>query len=151
MPTRSYSARPCAARCARAATSTWQSNSARARRATCTPSAGSPPGWSRRRGGPSRPAGRGPATRRLPCVPRWSRPDRARPLPDPRLSGFPRRLLGDAFTTPLAVKQKYDPNNSFHFDQSIWPPPSTAGVRRSTAPSFFAPSPTVRHAPARRG
>lgn len=65
--------------------------------------------------------------------------------------GFRAAYWGDAFTTLLAVKQKYDPHNFFHFEQSISPPPSTAGVRRSTAPSLFAPAPIVRHVPARRG
>jgi FAD/FMN-containing dehydrogenase len=47
---------------------------------------------------------------------------------------------GDAFNSLLFVKQKYDPENFFHFEQGITPYPEAeqAELRRSTAPSMFS-------------
>jgi FAD/FMN-containing dehydrogenase len=44
---------------------------------------------------------------------------------------------GEAFNSLLFVKQKYDPDNLFHFEQSISPYPDNAGINRATTPSRF--------------
>lgn len=45
---------------------------------------------------------------------------------------------GDAFNSLLFVKQKYDPENFFHFEQSISPyPAEPSEVGRSSVPSMF--------------
>ncbi len=45
---------------------------------------------------------------------------------------------GDAYNTLMFVKTKYDPNNFFHFEQSISPyPENDTTIRRSTQPSIF--------------
>jgi FAD/FMN-containing dehydrogenase len=45
---------------------------------------------------------------------------------------------GDAFNSLLFVKQKYDPQNFFHYEQSIAPYPDDPSIHRSTAPSMFS-------------
>jgi FAD/FMN-containing dehydrogenase len=44
---------------------------------------------------------------------------------------------GDAYNSLLFVKNKYDPQNFFHFEQSITPYPDAPDIQRSTAPSLF--------------
>jgi hypothetical protein len=55
------------------------------------------------------------------------------PLRD--LADYRSAYWADAFPSLLAVKQKYDPDNLFEFEQSITPPP--AGVTVSGAPARF--------------
>jgi len=43
---------------------------------------------------------------------------------------------GDAFNTLLQIKNKYDPQNFFNFEQSISPYPDDPSIRRSTASSM---------------
>jgi FAD/FMN-containing dehydrogenase len=52
---------------------------------------------------------------------------------------------GDNFPTLLWIKQKYDPDNVFHFAQSVSPYPGDAGseVKRSSSPSRFSDSSIV--------
>lgn len=46
---------------------------------------------------------------------------------------------GDAFNSLLFVKQKYDPTNVFHYEQSISPyPDEEPTLHRSTVPSMFS-------------
>ncbi|TAH20246.1 MAG: FAD-binding oxidoreductase [Cytophagales bacterium] len=45
---------------------------------------------------------------------------------------------GDYFNTLLFVKQKYDPANFFHYQQSISPYPTEEGITVSEKPSLFA-------------
>jgi FAD/FMN-containing dehydrogenase len=44
---------------------------------------------------------------------------------------------GDAFNSLLFVKQKYDPQNFFHYEQSISPYPDDPNIHCSSAPSLF--------------
>jgi FAD/FMN-containing dehydrogenase len=44
---------------------------------------------------------------------------------------------GDAFNTLLQIKDKYDPHNFFHFEQSISPYPDDPSIHRSKAPSWL--------------
>jgi hypothetical protein len=37
----------------------------------------------------------------------------------------------------LFVKQKYDPDNLFHFEQSVSPYPDDPGITQATTPSRF--------------
>ena len=53
---------------------------------------------------------------------------------------------GDAFNTLLFVKQKYDPDDVFTFDQGISPYPADPSIKRSTAPSMFN-DPTIVYEP----
>ncbi|MGD0528265.1 MAG: FAD-binding oxidoreductase [Polyangiaceae bacterium] len=58
---------------------------------------------------------------------------------------YPRRQMpdfrwaywGDAFPSLLFIKDKYDPENVFHFEQSVTPYPADPGIHRSTARSLF--------------
>ena len=45
---------------------------------------------------------------------------------------------GEAFYSLLFVKQKYDPDNVFRFEQSITPYPDGDTITRATAPSRFS-------------
>ena len=51
---------------------------------------------------------------------------------------------GDAFPSLLTVKNKYDPNNLFRFEQSITPHPSDDTARRSRKKSRFTDKTIVR-------
>ena len=53
---------------------------------------------------------------------------------------------GDAFPSLLFIKDKYDPRNVFHFEQSVTPYPSDPKIHRSTAPSMFH-DPRIAYAP----
>ena len=58
---------------------------------------------------------------------------------------------GDAFDTLLWVKQKYDPDNFFHYQQSISPGPIDPGpgaVRGASTPRFTDPTIVYLQAPA---
>lgn len=44
---------------------------------------------------------------------------------------------GDAFNSLLFVKRKYDPQDVFHYEQSVSPYPDGPGIHRSTVPSIF--------------
>jgi hypothetical protein len=45
---------------------------------------------------------------------------------------------GDNFNSLLFVKQKYDPHNFFHFQQSISAYPEEGEIHRSQVPSMFS-------------
>jgi FAD/FMN-containing dehydrogenase len=44
---------------------------------------------------------------------------------------------GEAYNSLLFVKQKYDPDNLFHFEQSVSPYPDDPGITQATTPSRF--------------
>ena len=56
---------------------------------------------------------------------------------------------GDSFPTLLAVKQKYDPENFFHYPQSVSPVPDGAGpgVRRPEGEALFAVDTPIAYEP----
>ena len=56
---------------------------------------------------------------------------------------------GGAFNTLLGVKQKYDPNNFFHYEQSISPYPE-GEQQRDTSPPRFTDSEIVEEPYSRR-
>ncbi len=53
---------------------------------------------------------------------------------------------GDAFNSLLFVKQKYDPEGFFRFEQSITPYPKGGRIHRSTVPSMFH-DPVIEYEP----
>lgn len=53
---------------------------------------------------------------------------------------------GEAFNSLLFVKQKYDPDNFFRFEQSITPYPDDPTITRATTPSRFS-DPTIEYEP----
>jgi hypothetical protein len=57
--------------------------------------------------------------------------------PDRDLPDYRWQYWGDAFPSLMFVKQKYDPDNFFAFEQSITPYPDGANITRSTAASRF--------------
>jgi FAD/FMN-containing dehydrogenase len=58
--------------------------------------------------------------------------------PKGQFADFRWAYWGDAYYSLLFVKQKYDPGNFFHFEQSITPYPEDEAVTRSEAPSMFS-------------
>jgi FAD binding domain-containing protein/berberine-like enzyme len=57
--------------------------------------------------------------------------------PERNFPNFRWAYWGDAYESLWFVKQKYDPKNFFHFEQSITPYPADGTVQRSHAPSMF--------------
>lgn len=57
--------------------------------------------------------------------------------PQPFYTDYRWQYWGDSFNSLLFIKQKYDPENFFHFPQSISPYPDTQGITRSQVPSMF--------------
>lgn len=55
--------------------------------------------------------------------------------PQRDMPNFRWQYWGDAFNGLLFVKKKFDPDNVFHYEQSITPYPDDPRVRKSTAPS----------------
>jgi FAD/FMN-containing dehydrogenase len=60
--------------------------------------------------------------------------------PVPGFADFRWAYWGDAFNSLLFVKQKYDPGNFFHFEQSIeaYPSSDDQAIRRTVVPSMFS-------------
>lgn len=64
-----------------------------------------------------------------------------RNLPDYRWMFF-----RDGYNSLLFVKQKYDPNHFFEFEQAITPYPDDPGIHKSTVPSMFS-DPVIQYPP----
>jgi len=58
--------------------------------------------------------------------------------PQRDMPNFRWQYWGDAYNTLQFVKNKYDPDNVFHYEQSITPYPSGEGIDHSVAPSLFS-------------
>jgi hypothetical protein len=72
--------------------------------------------------------------------------------PRRNLPDFQQQYWGNSYPTLQQVKQKYDPNNLFNFQQSIAPPPSgTVFTPIGTAADPFLNQPIVYAKSARLG
>lgn len=107
--------------------------------------------WVGQPDGPERHKAEAFLTDYLQLVQPWANGHRYQDYPSRDLDDYRWAYWGDAFPSLLAIKQKYDPDDFFAFEQSISPVP--AGLTSSNAPARFGDGPIERlvHPPALAG